>query len=68
MRNADLNDGSGSGCSGPIGGYGGTMRAPSRPARLLAAAAAGTLLLGVCLSGTATAADIASPSPTSSTG
>ena len=39
------------------------MRAPSRPARLLAAAAAGTLLLGVSLAGTATAADSASPSP-----
>ena len=35
------------------------MRAPSRPARLLAAAAAGTLLLGVTLSGTASAADSA---------
>jgi peptide/nickel transport system substrate-binding protein len=49
------------------------MRAPSRPARLLAAAAAATLLLGVTLSGTATAANSASPSPsgaspTSSTG
>jgi len=44
------------------------MRAPSRPARLLAAAAAGTLLLGVSLSGTASAADSASPSPASSTG
>ena len=39
------------------------MRSPSRPARLLAAAAAGTLLLGVSLAGTATATTSASPSP-----
>jgi len=39
------------------------MRAPSRPVRLLAAAAAGSLLLGVTLTGTAAATDSASPSP-----
>jgi peptide/nickel transport system substrate-binding protein len=39
------------------------MRAPSRPVRLLAAAAAGSLLLGVTLAGTAAATDSASPSP-----
>jgi peptide/nickel transport system substrate-binding protein len=39
------------------------MRAPSRTARLLAAAAAGSLLLGVTLAGTAAATGSASPSP-----
>ena len=41
------------------------MRAPSRPARLLAAAAATSLALGVALTGTASA-DSSSPSPSTS--
>jgi peptide/nickel transport system substrate-binding protein len=42
------------------------MRAPSRPARLLAAAAAGSLLLGVGLAASAQATGSASPSPAAS--
>ncbi len=41
------------------------MRAPSRPARLLAAAAATSLVVGVALAGTASA-DSSSPSPSAS--